>query len=246
MGHAGDANEFLEIFGEELRTVVGDDARRDAGMTFASALENGFDVGFLHFFADFPVNDEAAAAVEEGAKKVKRPCDIEVTDVDMPVFVRLEWLDEAGTFFGGNRRRAGQESGGFENAVDAGGAASDDVGIEHHEGEPAIAFEGMGAGEVLDLGLFDVGEPVIAWHPGVVFVDFAVALPPIVEFARTDADPREEATDGDFRLVAPGSNEIDERVTGVVRHPLAGQGSPRLFLSETCSSMSSASTESLR
>jgi hypothetical protein len=54
-----------------------------------------------------------------------------------------------------------------------------------------------------------------------VFVDLAEAMLPVVELARADADPREEATDGDVRLVAPVADEIDEGIAGVVRDPAA-------------------------
>ena len=89
VGHAGDADELLEVLGDELRAVVGDDAWRDAGVSFAGALEDDFDVGFLHFLADFPVDDEAAAAVEDGAEEVEGAGDVEVADIDVPVLVRL-------------------------------------------------------------------------------------------------------------------------------------------------------------
>jgi hypothetical protein len=54
-----------------------------------------------------------------------------------------------------------------------------------------------------------------------VLVDFAEALFPVVEFAGADADPGQEATDGDVRLVAPTPNEIDELIAGVVGNPTA-------------------------
>ena len=107
----------------------------------------------------------------------------------------------------------------FEDAIDAGGAAGDDIGVEHHEGEAAIALVGMGAGEGADVFLLVVGEPVIARDPGVVLVDFAEALFPVVELAGADADPGEEATSRDAGLVAPSADEIDEGVTGVVGYP---------------------------
>ena len=72
MGHAGDADEFLEVLGDELGAVVGDDAWRDAGELFAGALQDGFHVDFLHFFANFPVNDEAAVAIEDASTRSKR------------------------------------------------------------------------------------------------------------------------------------------------------------------------------
>ena len=56
--------------------------------TRAGALDDGFHVDFLHFFADFPVHYEAAVAIEDRAQEVEGAGDIEVTDIDMPVLVR--------------------------------------------------------------------------------------------------------------------------------------------------------------
>jgi hypothetical protein len=62
---------------------------------------------------------------------------------------------------------------------------------------------------------------MVARHPGVVLVDLAEAVFPIVELAGADADPRQEATDGDVGLVAPGADEIDEDIARVVGDPAA-------------------------
>ena len=131
-------------------------------------------------------------------------------------------MDEAGAFLGGDGCGAGEESGGLEDAVDAGGAARRHVSIEHHEGESAIAFERVLAGEDADAFLLVVAEPVVAGHPGVVFIDLAEALLPVVELAGADADPGQEATDGDVGLVAPGADEIDDGVAGIVGNPMTG------------------------
>lgn len=192
MGHACDANEFLEILGDELWSVVGDDAWSDAWKKFASSLEDDFDLGFLHCFADIVMNDESAATIEDAAHEVESSGDIEVTNIDMPMLVRFERLNEPSAFLGGLRRLSVEQAGGFENAVGAGGTASDDVAIDHHEGESAISFGGILASEEPDAFLFIVCEPMIARDPGVVFVDFSEAIFPIVEFAVTDADPWEE------------------------------------------------------
>jgi hypothetical protein len=77
----------------------------------------------------------------------------------------------------------------------------------------------MGAGESADAEFFIVGEPVVAWDPGVVFIDLAEAFFPVVELAGTDADPRQEATDRDFGLVAPAADEIDELIADIVGDP---------------------------
>jgi hypothetical protein len=168
------------------------------------------------------VNDEAAIAIEDRAQEVEGAGDVEVTDIDMPLLVRLQGLDIAGAFLGDIGRLSGQESVLFEDAIDAGWAAGDDVGIEHHEGHTAVAFVGVLAGEAANAVAFVGGEPVIAWHPGVVFVDFAEACDPVLVLAACDADPRDEARDRDVGFVGPAADEIDELVARVVGDPAAG------------------------
>jgi hypothetical protein len=221
MGHAGDADEFFEVLGDELGAVVGDDAWLFVGEGFAGALDDGFHVNFLHFLADFPVDEEAAAAIEDGAKEVKGAGDVEVADIDMPVFMGLEGLDEAGAFLGDVRGLPGQQSGGLEDAIDAGRATGTYVGVEHHEGEPPVAFKRMGPREGDDAQFFIIGEPVIARDRGVVLVDLAEAQFPVVELAGADADPGQEAADGDVRFVAPIADEIDDGVASIVGDPAA-------------------------
>ena len=95
------------------------------------------------------------------------------------------------------------------------------VGIEHHESQPPVAFERVPASTDAGLLFFVAREPVVARHPGVVLVDLAEALLPVVELAGADADPGQEATSRDVRLVAPGADEIDDGIAAVVRHPAA-------------------------
>ena len=135
--------------------------------------------------------------------------------------VRFQRLSEAGAFFGDPRRRPGQEVGCLEDTVNAGRAARGDVGVKHHEGEPAVAFGGVLAGEGANAFLLVVGEPMIAWHPGIVFIGFAEAKFPVMELAGANIEPGQEAADGDLRLVAPAPDEIDKFVTGVMWHPAA-------------------------
>jgi hypothetical protein len=221
VGHAGDADELFEVFGDELGTVVGDDAWLFVGEGFAGALDNGFHGAVGHIFADFLVNDEAAVAIEDGADEVESAGDVEIADVDMPVFMSLERLHKASAFLGDVGRRASQEAVGFQDAIDAGRAAGDDVGIEHHEGQAPIAVERVLACEDANPFFFVVGEPVIARHPGIMFVDFAEAFFPVMELARADAEPGQEATDGDFRLVAPDPDKVDHGVADVGVAPTA-------------------------
>ena len=75
--------------------------------------------------------------------------------------------------------------------------------------------------EVADACDLILGEPMIAWHPGVMLVDLAEARDPVLVLAAADADPGHEARDGDFGLVRPRADKIDELVARVVGDPLA-------------------------
>ena len=70
-------------------------------MTLACSLEDGFNLALLHGFADFPVDDGPAIAVENAAQEVESAGNVEVADIDVPVLVRLEGLHEASAFFAG-------------------------------------------------------------------------------------------------------------------------------------------------
>ena len=48
VGHTADANELLELFGNELRSVVGNDAGTLSWTAFPGPLEDNFDVRFGH------------------------------------------------------------------------------------------------------------------------------------------------------------------------------------------------------
>src|SRR5437868_2515726 len=113
----------------------------------------------------------------------------------MPLLMGFERLHEAGAFLGDVGRLPGQQSRLLEDAIDARGAAGDDVGIEHHESHAAVTFSRVGAGEVADAHDLVLGEPMIAWHPGVVFVDLAEACDPVLVLTSTYADPGHEVRD---------------------------------------------------
>jgi hypothetical protein len=65
MGQTDDADKLLEIAGNKLRAVIGDDSRFGVRIFFQAALEDDLDVGFSHALAQFPMNDCARTAVEQ-------------------------------------------------------------------------------------------------------------------------------------------------------------------------------------
>jgi hypothetical protein len=89
--HASKAAELLEVLGDELWTIVDDDPWRHAWVGLTDPLQDDLHLSFLHLFADFPVHDEPTATIEHGEQEEERARNVEVTHVDMPVFVRRQW-----------------------------------------------------------------------------------------------------------------------------------------------------------
>jgi hypothetical protein len=83
---------------------------------------------------------------------------------------------------------------------------------------------------------------VVAGYPCVVLVDFSVSVFPVVELAGGNAQPADESAGGQFGLLRPAVDEVDDLVTVVVGGPLSVQIWPRLFFKATCSPISSAMT----
>jgi hypothetical protein len=72
----------------------------------------------------------------------------------------------------------------------------------------------------VDDGLLFLGfEPVVAGDPGVVFVGLAVAVLPGVPLGGGDAEPEEEADNGDAGFAGPAVDEVDDVVAGIVGNP---------------------------
>src|SRR5258706_9891503 len=97
-GHAGEANEFLEVLRDELGAVVRDDTWPFVGMRLVGARQDALDVGLGHLLADLPVHDGAAGPVEDGAQIVECAAKVEVGDVDVPMLMGAQRLHEPGAF----------------------------------------------------------------------------------------------------------------------------------------------------
>jgi len=78
VGHAADADELLEVAGDELGAIVGDDPRRDARELLTGALDDLLDVGLGHGFTDLPVNGKAATTIQEATQVIERASDVQV------------------------------------------------------------------------------------------------------------------------------------------------------------------------
>ena len=98
MGHPRDADELLEVSGNELRSVVGDDPWFCLRIFLPRSLQNDFDFRFGHRFPQIPMDDRTAVAIQNAAQVVEGAAHIDVGNIDMPMLVRVGWLLEAGSF----------------------------------------------------------------------------------------------------------------------------------------------------
>ena len=96
--HATESNEVPEVSGDELRSVVGDDSGCHAGELFASRLHEDCDVDLFHLVVDVPLDDTSAESIKDCGHEVERAGDVEVRDIDVPVFVSHQWLLKPGSF----------------------------------------------------------------------------------------------------------------------------------------------------
>jgi len=222
MSHFTDADELLEILGDELWTIVRDDPGLHAGKPLARPLNDRLDLSLGHALANLPVDDEPAATVQKAAEVIEGASDVDVRDIDVLVLVRLHGLLKALTFERGLGVVVPHQPSIVEHPVDAGGTDGDDIGVEHHEGKSAVAFQGMPGVKVED-GLFLPGfQPPIAGDQRVVLVGQPVARTPVIELARGDSQPRDEPLNGNLRASRPLANVIDDRIANVVGDPGAG------------------------
>src|SRR5262249_9492303 len=160
------------------RPIVREDAWADTGEAFPRPLQDLLDLGLGHGRADLPVDKEAAAAVEDAALVGEGAGDVEVRDVHMPGFVRAQRLHEALALGRSLEGTPVKPARGLEDTVDAGGAATGDLLVEHQEGEASIALQGAQGLEGEQGLLLVLFEPVVAWDPGVRLVGLAVAVLP--------------------------------------------------------------------
>jgi len=222
MRHPGHPDKLLEVLGDELRTVVRDDARPGFGEFFLRPLNDDFYVGLSHLFANLPVNNIAAASVKQATQVVKCSSDVEIRNIHMPMLMGQQWLDKTCTLFAGLVIPSFQKSGFGKHAPCAGRADSNKITVQHHKREPPVALQGVLQVKVNDGLPLPLLQPEIPGDEGVMFVDFPTTLNPAVEFTFTDGQPNNKSPKVDAGLFAPRLDEVHHGVSCVMGHPDTG------------------------
>lgn len=101
MAHAAETNKILEVLGNKLLAVVGDDSRLGVWELLFRFLQHNLNVCFLHRLTDLAVDNKSAAAIKDAAHVIKRAADVHVSQINMPVIVRLKRLHESVAFLAG-------------------------------------------------------------------------------------------------------------------------------------------------
>ena len=94
MGHSRDPDKFFEIFGNELRAVVGNNPWSSGWVLFLGPFKEDFNVSFSHLLSDFPMDNGADTSIQETTQVVEGPTDVKVRDVNMPVVMRQQRLNK--------------------------------------------------------------------------------------------------------------------------------------------------------
>jgi hypothetical protein len=89
VAHPAEADERLEVLGDELRPVVRDDPQSHTWESFAGPLHDLLDVHLGHYRADLSAVDVTAPAIKDVAHVVECVGDVEVGAIHVPVLVRL-------------------------------------------------------------------------------------------------------------------------------------------------------------
>ena len=222
MRHARDANELLQIAGNELRAIVRDNAWLCFRVLFLGAFENYFDISFPHRLAQIPMHKETAEPVQNAAQVVERAAQVDVGNVDVPVLVRLRRLLETTPLARRSPLPPRQQSSLLQHPPNARWTDGDNVSVKHHERQPPITLQRILQVEADDRFFLPRLQPEIPGNPTVVLVDAPVPLPPVIELASGHAQPLDKPSDTDLRPFRPAPDEIHHLVPHIRRHPLAG------------------------
>ena len=149
------------------------------------------------------MNDIAAAPVEKAAEIIERATDVEIRDIHMPMFVGQKGLNKACSLFADFLVPPIHKASLGQNAPRAGRTYCNDISVEHHEGEPSVAFKWVIVIKADDGLPFPLFQPEIPGNGGVMLIGFAVAVDPRIEFALAYGKPADELIDRDAGFIAP-------------------------------------------
>src|SRR5215472_8764583 len=140
MRHARDANELFEVASDELWSVVGDNTRPGLRVLLFGSLQDQFDFALLHLLSQIPMHHETTVAIQYAAQVLEGPAEVDVGDIDMPMFMRLLRLLESAPFARWLRFPSAQQASLLQYPPNTRRTHRYHIRIEHHERQPPVAF----------------------------------------------------------------------------------------------------------
>jgi hypothetical protein len=93
--------------------------------------------------------------------------------------------------------------------------------VEHHEGQPAIPFEGILQIKPDDLLPLPIFQPKVPRYGGIMLICFPIPLNPSVKLAPGNRQPGNKMMQGYLGFLRPLLGKVDNGVAYVMGNPLA-------------------------
>src|SRR3974377_2097430 len=156
-------------------------------------------------------------------RKKKVPQMLRLGDIDVPVLMWPQGLLEALPLAGWSPPSRSQLVGRLEHAVDTGGADGQDIGVEHHVRQPAIALQGIEVVEGDNGRLLPILQPEVAGDATVVLVGCPQPPTPAVELTAGQSQPSQYPPDQQLSAPPPAGDELNDRIPDGLGTPDARQ-----------------------
>jgi hypothetical protein len=92
--HPGNLHEVPEVIRDELRTFDRDDPRTRPRAPLTSLLRQDLDLPFSHLRRDVHGKNQPREVIDGGRHEYERAGDVDGSNIDVPVLMRGEWLNE--------------------------------------------------------------------------------------------------------------------------------------------------------
>jgi hypothetical protein len=168
------------------------------------------------------MHDKATAPVKKAAQIVKRPANVEIRYIHMPMLMRQKRLLKACSLFARLFVPSIQKPCPRKNPPGARRAYRNYIAVEHHKSKPSISFQRIIHTELyngLSLPLF---QPKITGNRRIMFVNLSVPIYPCIKLALADLKPLDKAIEGNIGLLIPVQGEINYGVACIMGNPDAG------------------------
>jgi|SRR5215471_2560781 len=98
MSQASDPDELFEVTGNELWPIIGDNAGLYPGILLHGRLDDNFNLSLSHRATQSPMEHSSGTAVQDRTQIKGGAGEVNVRDIDMPMFMRLQGLHKATAF----------------------------------------------------------------------------------------------------------------------------------------------------